>query len=93
MKKFKLNWYSLTGLCIILCGIFTFALSLTVIDISKENRSLKEKIAGLEEEVDAKQDLIFERNNELYLCNMEKEEWKELFYSEIDFHPYEGPDW
>ena len=36
---------------------------------------------------------LIERNQELYNCKMEKEEWKELFYSAIDFHPNEGPDW
>ena len=33
---------------------------------------------------------LISRNQELYNCRMEADEWKELFYSAIDFHPAES---
>lgn len=33
---------------------------------------------------------LISRNQELYNCRMEADEWKELFYSAIDFHPDES---
>jgi cell division protein FtsL len=33
---------------------------------------------------------LISRNQELYNCRMEANEWKELFYSAIDFHPDES---
>lgn len=33
---------------------------------------------------------LITRNQELYNCRMEADEWKELFYSAIDFHPDES---
>lgn len=61
--------------------------------LKEQNTQLKEKVSSLETEVAAKQDLIIERNHEICMLEMEKNEWKELFYSAIDFHPYEGPNW
>lgn len=61
--------------------------------LKEQNTQLKEKVSSLETEVAAKEDLILERNNEIYILKMERDEWKELFYAEIDFHPYEGPEW
>lgn len=61
--------------------------------LKEQNTQLKEKVSSLETEVAAKQDLILERNNEIYILKMERDEWRELFYAEIDFQPYEGPEW
>lgn len=33
---------------------------------------------------------LISRNQELYNCRMEANEWKELFYNAIDFHPDES---
>lgn len=33
---------------------------------------------------------LISRNQELYNCRMEADEYKELFYSAIDFHPDES---
>lgn len=33
---------------------------------------------------------LISRNQELYNCRMEADEWKELFYNAIDFHPDES---
>ena len=33
---------------------------------------------------------LISRNQELYNCRMQADEWKELFYSAIDFHPDES---
>lgn len=58
-----------------------------------QNCELKEQISKLETELDNSKELLFDRNYEIARLRMEADEWKELFYAEIDFHPYEGPDW
>ena len=61
--------------------------------LTKQNCGLKEQISKLETELDNSEELLFDRNNEIIRLRMEADEWKELFYAEIDFQPYEGPDW
>lgn len=61
--------------------------------LKEQNTQLKEKLVAAEEEAEHNFDLIIEKNNEIYRLQMIADEWKELFYAEIDFHPYEGPDW
>ena len=61
-----------------------------VIDLTKENNSLKKDIETLTIEKDNNFDLVLERSNELYICRMEAMEWKELFYSAMDMHPDES---
>ena len=61
--------------------------------LTMENCELKELISKLETELDNSEELLFDRNNEITRLRMEADEWKELFYTEIDFQPYEGPDW
>lgn len=91
MKKF-LNWlkHNILLLLAILVLIFVSILVTKVIDLTKENKSLKKNIEILTIEKDKNFDLIIERNQELYNCRMEADEWKELFYSAIDFHPGES---
>lgn len=93
MKRKIIDWFKISKVWIFISLILSIALILTVIGLADENARLEEDNIRLKEEVKVKQDMIFERNNELYICNMEKDEWRELFYTEIDFHPYEGPDW
>lgn len=61
--------------------------------LKEQNTQLKEKLVVAEEEAENNFNLVIERNNEIYRLEMMAEEWKQLFYAEIDFHPYEGPDW
>ena len=91
MKKF-LNWlkHNLLLLIAILVLISVSILVTRVIDLTKENKSLKKNIETLTIEKDKNFDLVIERNQELYNCRMEADEWKELFYSAIDFHPDES---
>lgn len=91
MKKF-LNWlkHNLLLLIAILILISVSILVTRVVDLTKENKSLKKNIETLTIEKDKNFDLVIERNNELYNCRMEADEWRELFYSAIDFHPHEG---
>lgn len=95
MKRFK-EWFrvqSLNLFVIVALSLAVILLIMGLVAMDDRNTKLEKKISSLEKEVEDKQNIIFERNNELFLCKMEKDEWKELFYSQIDFHPYEGPDW
>lgn len=91
MKKF-LNWlkHNLLLLLAILVLISISILVTRVVDLTKENKSLKKNIETLTIEKDKNFDLVIERNQELYNCRMEADEWRELFYSAIDFHPDES---
>ena len=91
MKRF-LNWlkHNLLLLLAIIVLISVSILVTRVIDLTKENKSLKKDIETLTIEKDKNFDLVIERNNELYNCRMEADEWRELFYSAIDFHPDES---
>ncbi|MGM9543517.1 MAG: hypothetical protein ACI3T9_00905 [Romboutsia timonensis] len=93
MKKNFIDWFTISGVWVLLSIILSVALIISVVDLSKENTKLKEEVASLKVEVDDKQHTIIERNQEIYRLEMIADEWKELFYSAIDFHPYEGPDW
>lgn len=91
MKRF-LNWlkHNLLLLLVILVLISVSILVTRIVDLTKENKSLKKNIETLTIEKDKNFDLVIERNNELYNCRMEADEWRELFYSAIDFHPDES---
>lgn len=55
-------------------------------DIKVLNTKIEEKDKQYEDINNA----LISRNQELYNCRMEANEWKELFYSAIDFHPDES---
>lgn len=97
MKKFA-SWLDkhyiwIVLVAILLLCIYNILLHIAHNELKEEYAQLKEEITKVEQERDANWDLVIERNNEIYLLEMECEEWKELFYAQIDFHPYEGPDW
>lgn len=83
----------ITLLITLVIAVYSIFIRIDNNKLKEQNAQLKEKVSSLETEVAAKQDLILERNNEIYILKMERDEWRELFYAEIDFHPYEGPDW
>lgn len=91
MKK-VFTWlkHNIVLLIAILVLISVSILVTRVIDLTKENNSLKKDIETLTIEKDKNFDLVIERNNELYICRMEAMEWKELFYSAMDIHPDES---
>lgn len=83
---------TLLSIILIICvyGIF---IKIDNNKLNEQNTELKVKVSELETNNKDLNNLIIERNNEIYRLKMIAEEWKELFYTEIDFHPYEGPEW
>lgn len=90
-----LHKYSLPIILLITLVIAVYSIFIRI-DNNKliiQNCELKEQISKLETELDNSEELLFDRNYEIARLRMEADEWRELFYAEIDFHPYEGPDW
>lgn len=83
---------TLLSIILIICvyGIF---IKIDNNKLKEQNTELKVKVSELQTNNKDLNNLIIERNNEIYRLKMIAEEWKELFYTEIDFHPYEGPEW
>jgi cell division protein FtsL len=83
---------TLLSIILIICvyGIF---IKIDNNKLKEQNTELKVKVSELETNNKDLNNLVIERNNEIYRLKMIAEEWKELFYTEIDFHPYEGPEW
>lgn len=90
---FKRNYLYLVLVGLLLLGIYDVFLRIDNNKLKEQNAELREKVAALEVENEDQFNTIIERNNEIYRLQMMADEWKELFYAEIDFHPYEGPDW
>ena len=89
IEKYSLPIILLVTLVIALYSIF---IRIDNNKLTIQNCELKEQISKLETELDNKE-LLFDRNYEITRLRMEADEWKELFYAEIDFQPYEGPEW
>ena len=85
MEKKKINKVMIIAsiIYIIILGIL---LTITVNNIN----TLKKENEALKRDYEANNKALIERNQELYICKMEKDEWKELFYNAIDFHPDES---
>ena len=94
-KILLIEKYSLPIILLItlLIGIYSIFIRIDNNKLAMQNFELKEQISKLETELDNSEELLFDRNNEIIRLRMEADEWKELFYAEIDFQPYEGPDW
>jgi uncharacterized protein YxeA len=90
MKKYLLEWLRISGVWVFLTIILSIVLLVNINSLTKENTKLKEELSALKVENESTSDALIERNQELYLRNMELEEWKQLFYSAIDFHPDES---
>lgn len=90
---FKRNYLYIILVGLLLLGIYDVYLRIDNNKLKEQNAQLREKVAALEVENEDQMDIIIERNNEIWRLEMIAEEWKQLFYAEIDFHPYEGPDW
>lgn len=94
MKKI-VNWISryylaIVLIAILLLGIYNIFLRIDNNKLKEQNTQLKVNLAKAEEERDNNWDLVIERNNEIYRLEMIAYEWQQLFYSEIEFYPYEG---
>lgn len=90
-----LHKYSLPIILVITLVIAVYSIFIRIDNnkLTIQNCELKEQISKLETELDGSEELLFDRNYEIARLRMEADEWKELFYAEIDFQPYEGPDW
>ena len=68
-------------------------LIISIIELVKRGGEIKVLNTKIEEKDKQYNDIdnaLISRNQELYNCRMEADEWKELFYSAIDFHPDES---
>ena len=94
-KILLIERYSLPIILLITLVIAVYSIFIRIDNnnLTIQNCKLKEQISKLETELDNNEELLFDRNNEIIRLRMEADEWKELFYAEIDFQPYEGPDW
>lgn len=94
-KILLIERYSLPIILLITLIIVVYSIFIRIDNnnLTMQNRELKEQISKLETELDNSKELLFDRNYEIDRLRMEANEWKELFYAEIDFQPYEGPDW
>lgn len=90
-----LHKYSLPIILLITLVIAVYSIFIRIDNnkLTIQNCELKEQISKLETELDNSEELLFDRNYVIARLRMEADEWRELFYAEIDFHPYEGPDW
>lgn len=94
-KILLIEKYSLPIILLITLVIAVYSIFIRIDNnnLTMQNCELKEQISKLETELDNSKELLFDRNYEIIRLRMEANEWKELFYAEIDFQPYEGPDW
>lgn len=90
MKKYLLEWLRISGVWVFLTIILSIVLLVNINSLTKENTKLKEELSALKVEKEDTFNTLIERNQELYNKKMECEEWKQLFYAEIDFHPDES---
>lgn len=94
-KILLIERYSLPIILLItlIISVYSIFIRIDNNNLTMQNCELKEQISKLETELDNSKELLFDRNYEIDRLRMEANEWKELFYAEIDFQPYEGPDW
>lgn len=89
MERYQKGFWILLIANIVLLSILIISITESVKregDIKVLNTKIEEKDKQYEDINNA----LISRNQELYNCRMEADEWKELFYSAIDFHPDES---
>ena len=89
MERYQKGFWILLIANIVLLS--TLIISIT--DLVKREGDIKvlnTKIEEKDKQYDDIDNALISRNQELYNCRMEADEWKELFYSAIDFHPDES---
>lgn len=89
MERYQKGFWILLIANIVLLS--TLIISITALvkrggDIKVLNTKIEEK----DKQYNDIDNALISRNQELYNCRMEADEWKELFYSAIDFHPDES---
>ena len=89
MEKYQKGFWILLIANITLLTTLIFSISIAVKregDIKVLNTKIEEK----DKQYNDIDNALISRNQELYNCRMEADEWRELFYSAIDFHPDES---
>lgn len=89
MERYQRGFWILLIANIILLS--TLIISITEL-VKREGdiKVLNTKIEEKDKQYNDIDNALISRNQELYNCRMEADEWKELFYSAIDFHPDES---
>lgn len=89
MKKYQKGFWILLIANIVLLSTLIISITKSVKregDIKVLNTKIEEK----DKQYNDIDNALISRNQELYNCRMEANEWKELFYNAIDFHPDES---
>ena len=88
MERYQKGFWILLIANIVLLS--TLIISITeLVKRGGEIKVLNTKIEEKDKQYNDIDNALISRNQELYNCRMEADEWKELFYSAIDFHPDE----
>ena len=89
MERYQKGFWILLIANIVLLS--TLIISITeLVKRGGEIKVLNTKIEEKDKQYNDIDNALISRNQELYNCRMEANEWKELFYSAIDFHPDES---
>ena len=85
MERYQKGFWILLIANIVLLS--TLIISITEL-VKREGdiKVLNTKIEEKDKQYNDIDNALISRNQELYNCRMEADEWKELFYSAIDFH-------
>lgn len=89
MERYQKGFWILLIANIVLLSTLIISITLLVKrggDIKVLNTKIEEK----DKQYNDIDNALISRNQELYNCRMEANEWKELFYNAIDFHPDES---
>lgn len=89
MERYQKGFWILLIANIVLLS--TLIISITSL-VKREGdiKVLNTKIEEKDKQYNDIDNALISRNQELYNCRMEADEWKELFYNAIDFHPNES---
>lgn len=89
MERYQKGFWILLIANIVLLS--TLIISITsLVKRGGDIKVLNTKIEEKDKQYNDIDNALISRNQELYNCRMEANEWKELFYSAIDFHPGES---
>lgn len=89
MERYQKGFWILLIANIVLLS--TLIISITsLVKCEGDIKVLNTKIEEKDKQYEDINNALISRNQELYNCRMEADEWKELFYSAIDFHPDES---
>lgn len=89
MEKYQKGFWILLIANIVLLSTLIISITESVKrggDVKVLNTKIEEK----DKQYNDINNALITRNQELYNCRMEADEWKELFYNAIDFHPNES---